>query len=84
MEIRLNYVSVIGYRARLICSSVILYNKEVKNLRNMLLRNGYPKHFFDIVVKKFEAVNEPKPSNKNTENNLSYRSGVPYFGRPSH
>ena len=29
----------------------------------MFLRNGYPKHFFDVVVKKFEAVNEPKPSN---------------------
>ena len=38
----------------------------------------------DVVVKKFKAVNEPKPSNKNTENNFSYRLGVPYFGRPAY
>ena len=68
-------------RAKLIHS--ILYNSEVKNLQNMVLRNGHPKHLFDI-VNKFKAVNEPKPSNKNTENNFSYRLGVPYFGRPSY
>ena len=39
------------HRTKLICSSMILYNKEIKNLRKMFLRNGYPEHFFDVVVK---------------------------------
>ena len=29
------------------------------------------------------AVNEPKPSNKITEKNFSYKLGLLYFGRPS-
>ena len=37
--------------AKLIFSSVILCNNEVKNLRNMFLHNGYSKHFFDVAVK---------------------------------
>ena len=43
-------------RAKLIHS--ILYNSDVKNLQNMVLHNGHPKHLFDI-VNKFKAVNEP-------------------------
>ena len=29
--------------------------------RYMFLHNGYLKHFFDVVVKKFEDVNEANP-----------------------
>ena len=68
-----------------ICSSVILNNNAVKNLRSMFFQNAYPKHFFDL-VKIFEAVNKFNLSNKAKENNFSYtcRLGAPYFGRASH
>ena len=51
----------------------------------MFLLNGYPKNFIDVIAKKFKAVNEPKPSNKNKKNNFMYRLiVVPYFERLSH
>ena len=72
-------------RAKLICLSMISYSKEVKNLRIMFLRNGYPKNFIDVIAKTFEAINELKSSNKNRKNNFIYTLiGVPNFGRPSH
>ena len=54
-------------RAKLICSRMILYDNQVKNLQNMFLHNRYPKHFFDVVIKTFEDVNEPKLSHIITE-----------------
>ena len=69
------------HKAKLICSSVILCNKEVKSLQNMFLHNGYLRHFLVIVIKKFEVVNEPKSLDKNKENNFSYRLDVLYFQR---
>ena len=58
------------HRAKLICLCMILHIKEVKSLRIMFLLNGYPKNFIDVIAKKFEAVNELKPSNKNKKNNF--------------
>ena len=42
------------HKAKLICSSVIFYNNEVKNLRIMFLHNGYGKHFVDVMVKSLK------------------------------
>ena len=70
-------------RAKLICLGVILYNKNVKNLRNRFIHNGHPQHFFDVAVNKSESVNEPKSSKKSKDINFSYKLNLPYFGRPS-
>ena len=54
----------------------------------MFLPIGYPKHFCGVLIKKFEAVNERKPSNENAENTYVIffidKMYQPYFGKPSH
>ena len=41
------------YRAKLICSSKMLFNREINNLRKMFCLNGYPCWFFNKVLNKF-------------------------------
>ena len=40
------------HKAKLICSSVILCNKEVKSLQNMFLHNGLSEAFLSNCHKK--------------------------------
>ena len=41
-------------RAKLICSSLELFRREVDKLRLMFLKNGYSRYFFDKVLGSFE------------------------------
>ena len=44
------------HRAKMICSSVSLFNNEVDNLRKMFVSNAYPVSFFNNVVTNFCTV----------------------------
>ena len=40
-------------RAKIICSTTALFQKEVKELGSMFQENGYPKSYFDKILKDF-------------------------------
>ena len=46
------------YRAKMICSSVSLFNTEVGALRDMFFRNSYSSKFFDSVLSTFRRVSD--------------------------
>ena len=52
---------------KLICSNVILFNDEVKNLRRMFLQNSYPNYFFKLILKKFQNNAKQKPKTNDQE-----------------
>ena len=45
-------------RAKPICSSDFLFDKEVSMLKKMFLNNGYPSSFFDKILASFQSSNK--------------------------
>ena len=66
-------------RAKRICSSDFLFDKEVSKLKKMFLNNGYPLSFFDKILASFQY------SNKFSQN-ISFENCfcIPYLGKESH
>ena len=66
-------------RAKRICSSDFLFDKEVSMLKKMFLNNGYPSSFFDKILASFQS------SNKFSQN-ISFENSfcIPYLGKESH
>ena len=66
-------------RAKRICSSDFLFDKEVSKLKKMFLNNGYPLSFFDKIPASFQS------SNKFSQN-ISFENSfcIPYLGKESH
>ena len=69
-------------RAKTICSNNMLYNKEVRKLRSIFLKNSYPNWFFENALLKFD--DREKKTKDKEEKEYLFRIGVPYFGKPSH
>ena len=76
------------YRAKMICSSVSLFNTEVGALRDMFFRNSYSSKFFDSVLSTFRRVSDvitpsvtEEPEKEETPTTVILR--VPYFGKCS-
>ena len=83
-------------RAYSICSNVSYFENEVRLLKVMFLRNGYPQHFFNKVLKRFRdkleegQVEQPEPDQSPVEGPSSEEGErrlvvfkMPYFGVPS-
>ena len=75
-------ISCLLHRAKIICSSQTVFNKEVTKLKRLFFANHYPAWFFDAVLTNF----------KNHNNKISDESSVeverlplflPYFGQAS-
>ena len=66
-------------RAKRICSSDFLFDKEVSMLKKMFLNNGYSSSFFDKILASFQS------SNKFSQN-ISFENSfcIPYLGKESH
>ena len=47
-------------RAKIICSTTALFQKEVTELRSMFQENGYPKSYFDKIFKRFLTEQDAK------------------------
>ena len=47
-------------RAKNICLTTALFQKEVKELRSMFQENGYPKSYFDKIFKRFLTEQDAK------------------------
>ena len=47
-------------RAKIICSTTALFQKEVKELRSMFQENGYPKSYFDKISKRLLTEQDAK------------------------
>ena len=47
-------------RAKIICSTTALFQKEVKKLRSMFQENGYRKSYFNETFKRFLTEQDPK------------------------
>ena len=47
---------ILLHRAKFICSDVLLFNNEVKNLCRMFLQNDDPYDLFDFGLSKFENI----------------------------
>ena len=76
------------YRAKVICSSISLFDAEINNLRKMFVSNAYPVSFFDNVVSSFHAKFNRMPTECSTigEENEDLPIivfNVPYFGKVS-
>ena len=69
-------------RAKCICSSLMLFNEEVQNLRNMFINNCYPVRFFDYALNR---MLNPTSVSDDTEDSISRYSilRVPYYGSES-
>ena len=72
-------------RAKLICSSSELFNREVNKLQRMFMANGYPRAYFEKAYEKFIRSNETEnPSSQSDEVvDRKYILGIPYVGSPS-
>ena len=70
-------------RARRICSTPKLFQKEVVTLKRLFSQNSYPAHFFDKEVSKFENKNVNPPPSAGEEQNYKYNLYIPFIGRPS-
>ena len=66
-------------RAKRICSSNFLFDKEVSKLEKMFLNNGYPSSFFDKILATFQS------SDKFSQN-ISFENCfcIPHLGKESH
>ena len=66
-------------RAKRICSSDFLFDKEVSMLKKMFLNNGYPSSFFDKILASFQ-------SSSKFSQNISFENSfcIPYLGKKSH
>ena len=75
------------YRAKMICSSVSLFNAEVSALKQMFIRNSYPETFFDnaycTFLKKFASSDDTVVSETNEEELPTVILRIPYFGKCS-
>ena len=74
------------YSAKLICSTDVLFNREVDRLREMFASNGYPNVYFDNILEKFVCSLREKESGENqVEDKVErrYILGIPYVGKSS-
>jgi len=75
-------------RAKSICSTRFLFNKEVFKLRQMFASNGYPNSFFNKILNRFLCTcNRDNLSNLSKcdepEPDLRYFVSVPFIGKDS-
>ena len=67
------------HRAKTICSNQTKLDQEINNLRNIFSKNGYPKHFFEKVVRENTQTNNE--TSDTTSNDFILK--IPYVGKPS-
>ena len=72
-------------RAKLICSSIVLFDQEVDRLKKMFMANGYPKVYFEKAYEKFIRSNETEKSESQIDGmeDRKYILGIPYVGSAS-
>ena len=83
---KLGLITCFLNRAYVICSSWSLFHSEVKELKNIFKKNGYPGHIFDRQVNKF--VNKKMSNTVNgdisaNDDFKSYSLCIPYVGHAS-
>ena len=67
-------------RAKIICSTTALFQKEVKELRSMFQENGYPKSYFDKVFKRFLTEQDAKEKTiPDTSEKENHYITIPYL-----
>jgi hypothetical protein len=87
------------HQAKMICSSIDVFNLEVDTLRKMFLQNGYTRKFFDQIVLRFSqslaarSFNSSQNTNNiSTDENTALNNNdtldqaflsIPYYGRCS-
>jgi hypothetical protein len=69
-------------RAWNICSSRLLFMKEVQKLKLMFVRNGYPYQFLNKIVERFLQTRNSERTQRTEEVN-KYVLRVPYVGKAS-
>ena len=67
-------------RAKLICSSSDLFNREVDKLKEMFMANGYPKIYFEKAYEKFVTPNDTEKSQVDDSDDRKFILGIPYVG----
>ena len=71
------------HRAKMICSSSNLFEREVDNLRDIFHKNGYSISFFNELLKYF-VNNEDNKDKCNDNNDRRYIVKIPYVGNVSY
>ena len=73
-------------RAKLICSSLELFRREVNKLRLMFLKNGYSKSFFDKVLGSFENRQGKEKSDRKEKKDIDFNLmiKIPFVGSISY
>lgn len=71
------------HRAKMICSSSNLFEREVDNLRDIFHKNGYSISFFNELLEYF-VNNEDNKDKCNDNNDRRYIVKIPYVGNVSY
>ena len=81
---KINVIRILIYRAYHLSSSYVSFSTELKNLEQILTRNGFPLHLIQKYIRKFlHSVMQPSAPNFNVPKKIVYLS-LPYLGPPSH
>ncbi len=70
-------------RAFLVCSTWKLFHEEVCKLKEFFLKNAYPVHYFERIVKDFlsHKLNNTKVASDSNDKKILFK--LPYVGKPS-
>ena len=73
-------------RAKLICSSLELFRREVDKLRLMFLKNGYSRYFFDKVLGSFENKRSKDENYRKEKKDIDFNLmiKIPFVGSISY
>ena len=86
LERRISHVLYLLHRAKKICSTKLLFQSEVFNLRQIFSKNRYPASFFNQILEKFLTRSDGVPNqdlDSSREQERKFILTVPYLGKPS-
>ena len=72
-------------RAKLICSNISSFEKEIQKLKTMFKANDYPGRFFDKILQQFLKSDENQSSNSTQPSQSAHEFPIslPYLGKAS-
>ena len=73
-------------RAFSICSNWQLFHKEIKNIKAILIKNGYPEDWIDDRIKSFidsKLINTNNTDRNQTTDKIEIFTKIPYYGPES-
>ena len=77
---KISWIKSIIFRAKIICSSSILFTKQLKRIDDYMSWNGFPRHVRKSVINKFLKVTPKNKSRTDFLNSKVLWFNIPYLG----